>query len=348
MGEAAIYTNALTYQQITNHFAAGVNGLGNYAATIVADNPAMYWRMNATPWTPVLNGLPAAANYGSAMSSMTNFATGGSGASASVYQPGTVPGVPGPSYVGFGNLTNACAFNGLAGAVDAGYNKLLDPTGVTNNFTLVAWFKGNPMDSASARGVNQNIASHSASSWSAYVRNGSTTGTKGAGTAPNIPLNQLNANDGNWHMLALESSYVSGGSTNVTVSLDGGAVSAFSVNPSAIPGKNTLDAWIGGAPDAAQPTNETTYNASQQYIAGEVSHVAFFTNALTANQIAGLYSAARPQPQIGRQPVSGLAGVGGAYTNSVGATGQQLAYQWYHRRSSMSRLPELKPTLPWS
>lgn len=329
MGEAAIYTNALTLAQITNHFMAGTNGLGNYAATILADHPAMYWRMNATPWTPVLNGLPTAANYGSAVSTMTNFATGASGANASVYQPGTVPGVPGPSYAGFGNLTNACGFNGLAGAVDAGYNTLLDPTGVTNNFTLVAWFKGNPMDSASARNVNQTIASHSASSWNASVKNGATTGSKGAGTAPNIALSQINANDGNWHMVTLESSYVSGTATNVTVSLDGGGVSSFAVNTSLIPGKNTLDAWIGGAPDAAQPTNEASYNSSQQYIAGEVCHVAYFTNALTASQIAALYSAARPQPVIGRQPVSGVAGVGGAFTNSVLATGLQLAYQWY-------------------
>ena len=325
MDEVAIYTNALTFLQISNHFAAGTNGLGNYKATILGDKPVMYWRMDASPWTPVLNGLPTAANYGSAVSSMTNFNTHANGANASVYQPGAVPGVTGPSYPGFGTLTNACAFNGLVGAVDAGYNTLLNPTGAGNNFSLVGWFQGNPMDSASARNVSQMIASHGANSWNVSVKNGATTGSKGVATGqPTITLNQDNANDGNWHMVALVSSAISGAGTNVTLSLDGGAISTFTANLAAIPGTNVLDAWIGGSPDSRQSTNESTYIAAQ-YIAGKVCHVAYFTNALTASQIAGLYSAARPQPIISRQPVSGTAGVGGAYTNSVGATGLQLS-----------------------
>ncbi len=170
--------------------------------------------------------------------------------------------------------------------------------------------------------------SHSAQAWSASGNRGATTGREGVGGTPSTTVNQLNANDGNWHMIALESSYTVGVSTNVSVSLDGGAISSFLVNSSAIPGTNG-DIWFGGAPDTAQPTNEISYNAAQQYIAGEVCHVAYFTNALTGAQIAGLYSAAIPQPIIGRQPVSGLAGVGGGYTNSVGATGLQLAYQWF-------------------
>jgi hypothetical protein len=329
MDEIAIYTNALTPQQITNHFSAGTNGLGNYAPTVLADNPAMYWRMDAPNWTnPPESSYPVAANYGSASSAMTNINTGGSGTNSSVYQPGTVPGVPGPSYPGFGSLTKACAFNGLVGAMDAGYNPLLDPTGVTNNFTMVAWFKGNPMDAASGnRNVAQNIASHTAKSWSASVKNGSVTATKGAGSV-NIPLTSFNANDGNWHMVVMESTYAVGLTTNTSVSIDGGAAFNFVVNGSAIPGTNA-DVWIGGAQDFAEPTNEATFNTAEQYLAGDVCHVAYFTNALTTAQITALYSAARPQPIIGRQPQSGLAGAGGAYTNSVGATGQQLAYQWY-------------------
>lgn len=326
--EIAIYTNALTFEQITNHFTMGTNGLGNYSATILADQPAMYYRMDAQPWTPVLTGLPSAVNYGSAAASMTNPITGGSGANCGVYQPGTVPGVPGPTFAGFGPFTNACAFNGLVGAVDAGYSSLLDPKDVTNNFTMIAWFKGNPADSASDRNVNQMIASHGATSWSASIKNGATTGSKGAGAAATVTLGQLNANDGNWHMLALRSTSTPGVTTNLAVSLDGGAISSFVVNPSIIAGTN-LDVWIGGSQDFSQPTNEASYLGAQQYLAGEVCHVAYFTNALSDAQIASLYSVARPEPLISRQPASGLAGVGGAYTNSVGATGLQLSYQWY-------------------
>ncbi len=151
IAEAAIYTNALTYQQITNHFMAGTNGLGNYSSIILGDKPVMYYRMNATPWSPVLNGLPVAANYGSSTATMTNRNISVSGANSSVYQPGTFPGAAGPSNLGFGTFTNACGFNGLVGAVDAGYSPLMDPVGSAANFTVVAWFKGNPMDSASAK-----------------------------------------------------------------------------------------------------------------------------------------------------------------------------------------------------
>lgn len=325
--EVAIYTNALTYEQITNHFMAGTNGLGNYAATILADNPYMYWRMDAPSWTPVLNG-PTAMNYGSVASTMTNLNTGSSGAGCAMYEPGTVPGVPGPSYGGFGPNSKACAFNGFVGAVDVGYNPLLDPTGVTNNFTLVAWFKGNPMDANNRWNV---LASHSDKSWKAQIQNGNVKGYKGVGGQPNIAPTTFNANDGQWHMYVLESICDSTLGTNVTIYLDSGAVSASLANLSAIPGTNGYDAFIGGAPEASyrQPTNHATYTSGQQYFAGEICHVAYFTNALTLSQIAALYSAARPEPLISLQPVSGVAGVGGAYTNSVGASGQQLVYQWY-------------------
>jgi Concanavalin A-like lectin/glucanases superfamily/Immunoglobulin I-set domain len=327
--EVAIYTNALTYEQITNHFMAGTNGLGDYASTILAANPYIYWRMDAPPWTPPpASSYPAAMNYGSAASSMVNLNTGGSGADCGVYEPGTVPGVSGPSYGGFGPDSKACAFNGMVGAVDAGYNHLLDPTGVTNNFTLVAWFKGNPMDANNRWNV---LASHSDKSWKAQIQNGNVKGYKGVGGQPNIAPTTYNVNDGKWHMYVLESTSDSVAGTNVTVYLDSGAVFASLANTSLIPGTNGYDAFIGGAPEAnyRQPTNHATYTSGQQYFAGEICQVAYFTNALTLNQIAGLYSVARPEPLISLQPVSGVAGVGGAYTVSVGASGQQLAYQWY-------------------
>jgi len=323
--EVAIYTNALTLNQITNHYQVGINGSANYAATILADNPMCYWRMDSPNWTPIIaNTSPTAANYGSGASSMTNLNTGVTGANCAVYQPGTIPGVPGPTFAGFGPFTNACGFSGMAGAVDAGASPLLDPTGATNNFTLVAWFRGNQMES----GRTHAIATHNANSWRASIQTGATTGTKGVGGAATIPLASFNANDGDWHMVVLRSTYVSGLTTNTTISLDGGAVSVVVVNPSALPGTNA-DVWLGGAQNFSQPTNESTYLAAQQYLSGKLCHVAYFNYALSDAQITSLYSAARPEPNIGGQPASGVAGVGSAYTNTVRATGTQLAYQWF-------------------
>jgi hypothetical protein len=337
LDEVAIYTNALSSQQILNHFMAGTNGLGQYVTTVLGDNPLMYWRMNAPQWTyPPMNTFPVAANYGSAASRMTNFNTGASGQNSAVYQTGTLPGVAGPSSIGFGSMSNACAFNGLNGAVDVGYNTLLDPLGVTNNFTVIAWFKGNPMDNNNRWNC---LASHSDSSWKMQFQNGNTKGYKGAGPQPNIAPGTFNVNDGKWHMFVLESTYTNGVSTNVSIYLDSGLVSATAVVTNLIPGKPTLDAFLGGAPDPAyvQPTNEATYNTAQQFFAGQLAHLAYFTNALSISQIRSLYFTAAPAPAILTQPVSGAANQNGAYTNTVVAGGQPpLSYRWYRNYAALA------------
>ena len=327
--EVAIYTNALTFAQITNHFMSGTNGLGHYEATIMGDNPYMYWRMDAPKWTnPPESSDPTAMNYGSAASSMTNFVTGGKGGNCAVYQPGTLPGVAGPSAPGFGAFTNACAFNGMVGAVDAGYNTLLDPTDVTNNFTLVAWFKGNPMDPG---GRWNCLASHSDKSWKAQFNNGTADAYNGVSPQASIPPSTVNINDGKWHMYVLESGRFNGG-TNVAIYLDSGLYNQEAGNMNPIPGNSAIDAWIGGAPDStyAEPANEASYTTAQQYFAGEVAHVAFFTNILTFSQIQSLYFTAQPAPVIVQQPISATVGLNSAFTNMVSVEGQApFYYQWY-------------------
>ncbi|HVM51366.1 MAG TPA: LamG-like jellyroll fold domain-containing protein [Candidatus Acidoferrum sp.] len=329
LDEVAIYTNALSGDRIASHFDAGTNGLGNYSATVMADHPYMYWRMNAPKYVnPPVGSYPTAANYGSAGASMTNFNTLGTSA---VYQPGTLPGVAGPSYSGsgFGALTNACAFNGLSGAVDAGYNSALDPTGTATNLTLVAWFKANPMDN---NGRWNCLASHTDSSWKAQFKNGVTYGYKGAGSQAQIAPTTFNVNDDQWHMYVLQATYTNGVSTNVSVSLDDGLATSSLAVLNAIPGKPTLDAFIGGAPDSGyiQPTNGT-YNANQQYFAGRIAHVAYFNYALSSSQISNLFFTAKPVPTIFTQPVTATVDQGKNFTNTVLAlpATYPLSYQWY-------------------
>jgi len=330
--EVAIYTNALTYTQITNHYAAATNGLGTYMSTILADSPAMYWRMDAPAFVSIpltSSSLPTFANYGSAGGSMTNFNTHGT---SGVIEPGVVVGSPGPQYAGFGALTNSFSFNGLVGAADAGYNAEMDPTDVTNNFTVVTWFKPNPEDNNRFNAV----VSHSDSSWKIQLQNGNTKGYKGVGGQANIaPTNAVlpvmfNIDDGNWHMATLESSCVSGVGTNVTLFLDDGTATAFVQNNSAIPGKPTMDVFIGNGPEYLEPTNHATYNTAQQTFAGRVAHVAYFTNLLTASQIRNLFYTAEPAPVILGAPVTTWADLNGAFTNTVtvGGTGP-FFYQWY-------------------
>ena len=58
--------------------------------------------------------------------------------------------------------------------------------------------------------------------------------------------------------------------------------------------------------------------------------MAYFTNALTLSQIQTLFYTAKPAPVIIKQPVSGIAGLFGAFTNTVSVEGTApFYYQWF-------------------
>ncbi|HXC36081.1 MAG TPA: LamG-like jellyroll fold domain-containing protein, partial [Candidatus Acidoferrales bacterium] len=334
--EVAVYTNALSSAQVSNHYNIAVQNIsGNYLSTVLGDNPYMYWRMDAPVYTwPASGTYPGAGNYGSLASSVTNYNTTGHTA---VYQPGTLPGVPGPSLPGFGSFTNACAFNGLVGGVDAGYESALDPTGNTNAFTVVGWFRDNPADNNSRFNT---LAGHSDSSWRFKIQNGSSLWNYGGASSPQQSISPAtdNVNDGNWHMFACIYD-----TTNVTEVLDG-YYSSTATSTNNIAGKPTMDTFLGASPDYLEPTNNT-YNTAQQYFAGRLAHVAFFTNALTGSQIANLYTTAAggatPAPTVTAQPfpypsVRTVGGGSGSFIfEAVVAEGAPvLSYQWYFNTSS--------------
>lgn len=327
LDEIAVYTNVLTAAQITNHYYQATNGNANYAATVLNDKAYMYWRMDAQIYsTPGYgSGFTVATNYGSLASSMNNIYTGQSGVNAAIYQPGTLPGVQGPSYAGFGSSSYACAFNGLTGAVDAGYLGALNPAGNngTNSFTILGWWKGNPCDN---NGRVNSLAVHGNSSWRTTVINGAVHFNYGPGAE--LAETNVNVNDGNWHMFAGVYNQ-----TNATQYLYIDA--AFATNlpgTASITGNPTLEILLGGSPDYANTNSPTNYNTGQRYLAGELAHVAYFTNALTLAQIQSLYSAAEPPPLIQIQPAAGVSAISGGTTNvfTVTASGAApLVYQWY-------------------
>ncbi|MGH8024458.1 MAG: LamG-like jellyroll fold domain-containing protein, partial [Limisphaerales bacterium] len=230
-----------------------------------------------------------------------------------------------------------CALNGLVGGVDVGYESALDPTGNTNDFTLVGWFKSNPADN---NGRLNTLAGHSDSSWRFKLDNGSSHWNYGGASSPEqvISPSTVNVNDGNWHMFA---GIYDG--TNVTEIIDGYYASSVA-STNSIVGNPTMDAFLGASPDYSQPANYS-YNTAQQYFAGRLAQVAFFTNALTASQIANLYTSATegtlPPPTITEQPFPypsvRIVG-GGAETyiyEAVAAQGTpNLAYQWFFNTSS--------------
>lgn len=346
MSDLAIYNYALSSNQVANHYAASE---GNYESAVFGDNPYMFWYLNGNPNypfgpvtipTPASGSLwPAAGNYGTAALNFTNYDYSGVEGTNAVYQPGTVPGIPGPGYAGFGSPSYSCAFNGINGAVDAGYNAALNPTN-TNNFSIVGWFKNNPADNNSRTNT---LVSHSAKSWRVSIQNGNMKFNPGSGSDVTISSSTINVNDGRWHMFAGVWANTSGNTGTASLYIDG-AFSNSATITTAFPGASTTNVFLGGAPDFAQ-TNyslynanyNTNYNTAQQYYAGELAHVAFFTNALTPAQVETIYSAAEAPPAIVTQPasVANVVAGGGTNTFTVTASGATtLTYQWYLTNAS--------------
>ncbi|HWH68949.1 MAG TPA: LamG-like jellyroll fold domain-containing protein, partial [Candidatus Sulfotelmatobacter sp.] len=323
LDEVAIYTNVLTLTQIQNHYNATNSG---YATAVLIDNPGIYLRLNepAFAGAPAPSSYPVANNYGSL-----------GAAAQGLYQPGTMPGVPGPAYTGFGSASTAVALNGFNAGVDVGGGSLpaqLNPTG-KQPVTVMTWFKGNPADCA---GRFQTLLGHGDLSWRlALDNNGGVRFNPGAGpelqfsSTQDLAANNIAPNDGNWHFAA----GVSDG-TNDFLYLDGVLVKA-AANVGNIVGTNA-DLMLGG--DIQYTAPQVSGGGGGRFFDGSIAHVAFFTNALSATQIQQVYTAAgNIPPTIRVQPVSQttFAGQSAALAATV-AGASPISYQWYKNTSAVS------------
>lgn len=359
--EVAIYTNALSPADIQAHYSAA--GGSGYSSTVLADKPLMYWRMDNNSYTPPAStAYPLAANLGSV--------AGLEG----LYLSGDTPGVAGPSFPGLGSLTNACAFNGIGtdntnvmavftNGVALGTNIANSGIVITNqdpsllltsnSFSMVCWFKGNPADNRF-----QGLVSQGNNSWRLAFGSGGNTGhlqfNSGWANNPGDLVSPEAFNDGNWHFAACVSSVTTNilgtdGSGNLILSLlvtnilyVDGVEQGMQVNSNAAPQAGQLVPMLGGAPDYLA-SGGASYN--QRFFAGDLAHVAFFTNALSAAQVVNLYTNANggmmPAPEITSQPypypaVRTYTGGPGTYVyEAVVANGNgPLAYQWYFNGTS--------------
>jgi hypothetical protein len=206
LSEVAIYNTALSADSILAHFetAYGTNATfgGTYTNAVLADSPILYYRLNDSQ--SVTN-----AGYPSGSFPVAN-SYGALGAAANgVYQPGTTPGVSGPSFPGFGNSSKSVAINGWLGGVDVGGGNLPAELNPTNNapLTLVSWFQSGPADSP---GRFQEIVGHGDKSYRLAL--GQNGGDNHFNPGPGPELQFTNAldlvtngfalNDGKWHMAA--------------------------------------------------------------------------------------------------------------------------------------------------
>ncbi|MGA2245972.1 MAG: DUF2341 domain-containing protein [Verrucomicrobiota bacterium] len=331
--DVAIYNQVLPASSVQNHYQAAYGNFTtftSYTNAVLADSPVLYYRLN-DPQTQVNAGYPSgtfpvAKNYGSA------------GAAANgVYQPGTTPGAAGPAYAGFGANSKAVALNGYFGAVDVGGSNLpasLNPTGAVP-LSVVTWFRGGPAD---APGRFQEMLGHGDSSYRLALGQAAGENHFNPGPGPELQFtspqdvasNGFALNDGNWHMAA----GVSDG-TNDYLYLDGVlAKSASNATGIKIVG-NPADLLIGGDSEytVASPTAVNTIRTFD----GQVAQVAFWTSALTAQQIQSLYNAAEVPPYIWQEPLGPIAVSGGQNVSvPVSARGSSLTYQWYQNGSPVS------------
>lgn len=356
--EVALYTNALTQTQVTNHYAAASGG--GYSSTILADNPYMYWRMDAPAYA-----APAESTYPTASYYSANGLTVSVGATPapanSVYGTATQPGVAGPQFPGLrdpslGNNSYAVAINGIGGAnggtanvnigngisvaeaipVDAGSSAMLNP--LAPPFSISVWFRGNPADEdgTTANTRFQAIVGHTDNGWRFALDTVGKVHFKPGNNGTEITSARV-WNDGNWHHLVgtcatnAENLYVDG-------LLDTTAGSATSFAGS------LQDVFIAGDPEylnggngtyASSPNNTSGY--AQRNLAGSVAHFAFFTNALSAAQVGALFAAVGAPPVIVAQPFGPRTQNGGTtflFFGVVASGSAPLAYQWYRTNSS--------------
>jgi len=319
--EVAIYKTALTAMQITNHWATGTNAaLPTYHTVILGDSPAIYLRLNEPAFTgPSAVTAPVANNVGSLGAAANGY-----------YLSGAAPGVAGPAYAGFGAGSSAVALNGFNSVVDIGGGSLpaaLNP--ITNQpETVTAWFKGNPADCVTRF---QTLVGHGAASWRVNLDNNAGVQFN-PGNGPQLQFtgvqdelnNGMFVNDGNWHFVAA----VSDG-TNDSLYLDGRlAKSATGVG--SVGNGSPQDLILGGDPQYLVPLPISSGGPDRDFD-GSLAQVAFFTNALTASQIQGIYGAAGVPPSLVTQPTSQAldAGTVGSIPAVVG--GSSPSYQWYYQ-----------------
>ncbi len=256
--EVAIYNTVLALGRVFSHYQNGTNAAPPtpYNQVATSDSPMAYYRMDSVS--------PATSkNEGSAGSSANGY-----------FQSGSVPGNPGALQNGFMPTNFSCGFNGTMGFVDIAGGSI----NVTGPVTVMAWVKANP-----ANGFFQTILSKGDASYRLDMDQNGHPGFADGQQPSGELFASTRIDDGQWHQLV--------GVLNSTHSeflyVDGQL--AVSTNTATVPiAGNSLDLWIGGAPEYSYYRN----------FSGTIDEAAVFATALSSNQVKQLYSAAFTVPPI--------------------------------------------------
>lgn len=307
--EVAYYTNALDAATVLSHYQAGTNPspVTAYSTLVLQQNPILYYRMNENPTaksSPYVVPLPVATNYGSLGSSLNGF-----------YQPGTLPGVPGPTNAAFGANSLACQFspNGTQSTAQNGPGVMCAPynQGALNfgAVTLLAWIQ---------------VPGPNTPSWfqtpigrgdTSYRIDVDPSGNPHFAANPNgEPIGNVVLSDNLWHLWTGVFDPVA---AKDYLYIDGALVAQAS-GSSPLANMSTY-LMIGGDPE---------YNGRN--FPGNICHVAVFSNALSQAQIQTLFNSVGAPPTV-FLPVNLFSldenSTGGITASASGTP--PISFQWY-------------------
>jgi hypothetical protein len=314
LDEVAFYTSALSAGTILAHYQAGTNAsrATPYPNLIQQSSPALYYRMDEVPNTqlgPYPQAWPVATNLGS-LGALAN----------GWYQPGTTPGLPGPTNAGFGPVSRAAGFStdGIESTDTGGPAVLCAPFDETSlassdGMALAAWVQ---VPEGSTNWF-QTVVGRSDGSYRFDV---DTSGNPHFAANPNGDIvGSVALNDGQWHFWVGVYDPVA---KQLYLYIDGLLAAQEWAEPL---GNLTTYLLIGGAPD---------YH--NRNFVGSVAHVAVWTNALSVSQIQSLYESVGFPPteaQLSTYAFTLDDGGNGTLAASVVGT-PPLGFQWYEVTTS--------------
>jgi hypothetical protein len=255
-----------------------------FETSLLALNPLAYWPLNESSGTIAYDTI---------------------GGYNGTYNGSVTQGQPGVPFSGFGSSSDSVLFDGVSAYVDIPEG----PFNITSGITVMAW------ENITAHGNFAGVFGHGDSSWR-MSNNGSGQPGASDGSAGDA-TSGTSITDGNWHLVAYTYTGDLGVPNNGSLYVDGALVASDEV--STTPAGNTLDVWIGGAPDYA----------TARLVPGSIAHAAIFTQALSSNQIQDLYFASEPSPIAG-VPATVTVNQNGSGSIPATVIGKPpFAYQWF-------------------
>ncbi len=251
-----------------------------YEQTIMQLGPVAYWPLQETSGTIAYDVIGGDnGTYETTTLSHSSYNLGSSG----------------PSQPFFGGSSSAVEF--IAAIADIPEGQL----NITGPITITAWvqvYTASQFASIVGHGDNSwriSITANGTSGNSALPGGNDGTSASQDATAPTSD----NIDDANWHMVAYTYNGNVGQANNGALYLDGVLVANNTIT--AAPVGDNLDVWIGGSPD---------YGTGRVLTDTVISHVAVFSQALSAAQIQGIFNGSYVAPPqalkfIGAPAISG-------------------------------------------